>query len=98
MVSAAVCACTSCIVAQASTPTIVLLNTALEKMNLNHKQTLVLGSLIAFLLCTIFIAQLEIDPMRTFESENEDVREYIVIPKSRKTKLERRGEAEWLNQ
>lgn len=67
-------------------------------MKLNHKQAKILASLIAFLLCTIFIAQLEIDPIRSFEVENEDVREYIIISKSRMTKLERKGEAEWLNQ
>ncbi len=67
-------------------------------MKLNHKQAKILVSLIAFLLCTIFIAQLEIDPIRSFEVESEDVREYIIISKSRMTKLERKGEAEWLNQ
>ncbi len=67
-------------------------------MKLNHKQVKILASLIAFLLCTIFIAQLEIDPIRSFEIESEDMREHIVIPKSRMTKLERKGEAEWLNQ
>ncbi len=67
-------------------------------MNLNHKQVKIIASLVAFLLCTIFIAQLEVDPIRIFEVESEDIREYIVIPKSRMTKLERTGEAEWLNQ
>lgn len=67
-------------------------------MNLNHKQSKILASLAAFLLCTIFIAQLEADPIRMFEIESEDIREYIVMPKSRMTKLERKGEAEWLNQ
>jgi len=67
-------------------------------MKINHKQSKILASLIAFLLSTIFIAQLEMDPIRMFEIENENTREYIVIPKSRMTKLERTGEAEWLNQ
>lgn len=67
-------------------------------MNLNHKQIRTLVSLIAFLLCTIFIAQLEIDPIRRFEIESKDAREYIVMPKSRMTKLQRTGEAKWLNQ
>lgn len=67
-------------------------------MNLNHKQIKIFASLVVFLLCTVFIAQLEIDPIRMFEIESEATREYIVIPKSRMTKLERTGEAEWLNQ
>lgn len=67
-------------------------------MNLNHKKIKIFASLVAFLLCTVFIARLEIDPIRMFEIKSEDTREYIVIPKSRMTKLERTGEAEWLNQ
>jgi len=67
-------------------------------MKLNHKQSKILASLIFFLLSTIFIAQLEIDPIRMFEIERENTREYIIISKSRMTKLERTGEAEWLNQ
>lgn len=67
-------------------------------MSLNRNQLKIFASLFAFLLCTVFIAQLETDPIRIFEIESEDTREYIVIPKSRMTKLERTGEAEWLNQ
>lgn len=67
-------------------------------MKLNHKQIKIFASIIVFLLCTIFIAQLEMDPIRLFEIESKEMREYIVIPKSRMIKLERKGEAEWLNQ
>lgn len=67
-------------------------------MKLSHTQIKIFGSLTAFLLSTFFVAELEVDPTRFFEVENEGIREYIIIPKSRMTKLERTGEAEWLNQ
>lgn len=67
-------------------------------MKLSLTQKSILGSFMAFIFCTLFITGLEVDPIRSFEIESEDIREYIVIRKSRMTKLERTGEAEWLNQ
>jgi hypothetical protein len=67
-------------------------------MKLSLTQTSILGSFMAFIFCTLFITGLEVDPLRSFEIEIKDIREYIVIRKSRMTKLERTGEAEWLNQ
>lgn len=67
-------------------------------MKLSLTQTDILGSFVAFIFCTFFIAELEVDPIRSYEIESEDIRKYIVIRKSRMTKLERTGEAEWLNQ
>ena len=67
-------------------------------MKLSFTQISILGSFVAFIFCTLFIAGFEVDPIRSFEIESEDIREYIIIRKSRMTKLERAGEAEWLNQ
>ena len=55
-------------------------------------------SLLGFVLSAFFIAELEIDPFHMFEVESERMREYIGIRKSKMTKLERKGEADWLRQ
>lgn len=67
-------------------------------MNLDHRQVKIIASLVAFIVCAILIAQLEVDPIRMFEVESEDIREYIAIPKSRMINLERTGEAEWIKE
>lgn len=66
-------------------------------MKLNHKQSKILTSLFGFISCTILIAQLEIDPILMFDIETENMREYIVAPKSEINNLKRKGEAKWLN-
>lgn len=67
-------------------------------MSLRSKAGQVGFAFLAFILATLFIAQLEMDPVRIIEVEDEEVREYIVIRKSNYKKLERKGEAKWLNQ
>jgi hypothetical protein len=67
-------------------------------MKLNRIQKMAVISLLGFVLSAFFIAELEIDPFHMFEVESERMREYIGIRKSKMTKLERKGEADWLRQ
>jgi hypothetical protein len=67
-----------------------------EMINLNHIQRKILATLVGFILSSLWLAELDIDPWRMYERETDQIREYIVIPKSDMTKLERKGEAPWL--